>query len=53
MSLENQLGSVVSRLKQVEADILAIEQGLEIEKANLIQLKADLKSLQEQLRSKE
>lgn len=53
MSLENQLGSIASRLRQCEANVQAIEDDLAVEKGKLTQALADLKSLQEQLRPKE
>lgn len=53
MSLENQLGSIASRLRQLEAAVRAIEESMLIEKDKLTQLQNDLISLQSQLRPKE
>jgi hypothetical protein len=52
MSFENQLGSVVARVRAIEASIVAIEDDLAIEKAKLTQALADLKIIQEDLRPK-
>jgi len=53
MSFENALGSVVSRVRAIEATIQAIEDDLAIEKAKLTQALADLKLIQQELRPKE
>jgi len=51
MTFENQLGSVVSRLRSVEAEITAIEADLAIEKDKLTALANEIKLLREQLRT--
>jgi hypothetical protein len=53
VSFENQLGSVMSRLRQTQAVHDAIEADLSIEKEKLRLLERDLKLIQEQLRPKE
>jgi len=53
VSFENALGSVVSRVRAIEATIQAIEDDLAIEKAKLTQALADLKLIQQELRPKE
>jgi len=50
VSFENQLGSVMSRLRQTQAVHDAIEADLSIEKEKLAQLQRDVKLIQEQLR---
>jgi hypothetical protein len=51
MTFENQLGSVMSRLRTCEAQVQAIEDDLTIEKANLKELANELKMIREQLRT--
>jgi hypothetical protein len=53
VSFENQLGSVLSRLRQTQAFHDAIEADLSIEKEKLRLIERDLKLIQEQLRPKE
>jgi hypothetical protein len=53
VSFENQLGSVMSRLRQTQAVHDAIEADLSIEKEKLRLIERDLKLIQEQLRPKE
>jgi hypothetical protein len=50
VSFENQLGSVMSRLRQTQAVHDAIEADLSIEKEKLRLIERDLKLIQEQLR---
>jgi hypothetical protein len=52
VSFENQLGSVVARIRQIEAVIVAIEHDLSIEKDKLTRAIADLKIIQDELRPK-
>jgi hypothetical protein len=53
LSFENQLGSVVSRLRVCEACIQAIEDDLAVEKSKLAGLLAEVRLIQQDLRPKE
>lgn len=52
MSLENQLGSIAARVRQLQSTLQAIEDDLAVEKTKLQQVLDDLKSLNDQLRPK-
>lgn len=53
MSFENQLGSVVSRLRTCQAQVQAIEDDLAVEKSKLAGLLAEVRLIQQDLRPKE
>jgi septal ring factor EnvC (AmiA/AmiB activator) len=53
MSFENQLGSVIARLRTIEAQITAIEMDLAVEKAKLAVAANDIKIIQDELRPKQ